>query len=98
MEPPPQVNNSRFPSEYANRIPSPFTETKEVKNVWCYNLDNEMNEIMKAATQYAYVGMVNSLRLVLHTGYGVPGNLLFYEGSTVERIQLQHDTQQCELP
>ena len=86
MDPPPQASNSRFTPEFASRVPSPFTETKEVKNVWCYNLDNEMNEIMKAATQYAYVGMVGPLRLVLRKGYGVPGYLLFYEGPAGEHV------------
>ena len=97
MDPPPQASNSRFTPEFASRVPSPFTETKEVKNVWCYNLDNEMNEIMKAATQYAYVGMVGPFRLVLRKGYGVPWYLLFHEGPAGEHVRLQHDSQQREL-
>lgn len=34
---------------------------KEIKDVWCYNLDNEMNEIMRIADRYPYIGMVNIL-------------------------------------
>ena len=33
-------------------------DSREIKEVWCYNLDNEMNSIMQAATRYPFIGMV----------------------------------------
>lgn len=33
----------------------------EIREVWCYNLDKEMNQIMIAATKYPIIGMVFSL-------------------------------------
>ena len=44
--------NKRTPS-----LQQPLVK-KDVKDVWCYNLDNEMNEIMRAATKYSHVGLV----------------------------------------
>ncbi|KAK8792189.1 hypothetical protein JH06_2520 [Blastocystis sp. subtype 4] len=32
-------------------------DSREIKEVWCYNLDNEMNSIMQAATRYPFIGM-----------------------------------------
>ena len=37
---------------------SQFQNDRVIKEVWCYNLDNEMSAIMNAATHYPYIGMV----------------------------------------
>lgn len=50
-------NSGLTPNSHLPVSPQGHTK-KDVKDVWCYNLDNEMNEIMLAATRYSYIGMV----------------------------------------
>lgn len=54
-----------------------------IKEVWCYNLDNEMSAIMNAATRYPYIGMVCFLLIFSSLGYRVPRNLFLLEGQSV---------------
>lgn len=59
---------------------------KDVKDVWCYNLDNEMNEIMRAVTRYPYIGMVFFSYIVYSLGHRFSWNLLLYERPTIHVV------------
>ena len=82
-------NNGLEPGSRLPVSPQGLTK-KDVKDVWCYNLDNEMNEIMQAAMRYSYIGMVICRFYVFTLGYCVSWNLLLYERSTIYYIRLYH--------
>ena len=49
----------------SQRLPPAANPLKhEIREVWCYNLDKEMNQIMIAATKYPIIGMVGPLEEV----------------------------------
>ena len=47
MEPPSQNNTSGFTPVSASSTPTQQAETKQVRDVWNYNLEKEMNVITK---------------------------------------------------
>lgn len=49
--------NSGLTPNAGKADPTPSSEKREIREVWCYNLDKEMNEIMIAATKYPFIGM-----------------------------------------
>ena len=61
METSSKLGNSGLSPNSRQFTPSQALGKKDVKDVWCYNLDNEMNEIMRAATRYSYIGVVRSV-------------------------------------
>ena len=80
MEPPSQNNTSGFTPVSASSTPTQQAETKQVRDVWNYNLEKEMNEIMKAAMHYPFIGMVWTASAHSPLGYGVSRYLLLREG------------------
>ena len=61
MEPLDRAKNSGLTPDFHSPKPSIQSNGREIKEVWCYNLDSEMNAIMKAAAKYPVIGMVSSL-------------------------------------
>ena len=61
MEPLDRAKNIGLTPDFHSPKPSIQTNGREIKEVWCYNLDSEMNAIMKAAEKYPVIGMVCSL-------------------------------------
>lgn len=58
MEPLERAKNIGLTSDPYRSGPVVQSNGREIKEVWCYNLDSEMNEVMKAATKYPIIGMV----------------------------------------
>lgn len=58
MEPLERAKNIGLTPDPYRSGPVVQSSGREIKEVWCYNLDSEMNEIMKAATKYPIIGMV----------------------------------------
>ncbi|CBK22035.2 uncharacterized protein [Blastocystis hominis] len=49
--------NSGLTSDSRRLAPTANPQKHEIREVWCYNLDKEMNQIMIAATKYPVIGM-----------------------------------------
>lgn len=83
MEASSKLGNSGLTLNSLGSMYSQGNPKKEVKDVWCYNLDNEMNEIMRAAIRYPYLGMVFVEWNDYSIGYCFSRNLFLHEGSAI---------------
>ena len=59
MEPHGRAKNIGLTPDSRSPLSPQANGSREIKEVWCYNLDNEMNSIMQAATRYPFIGMVS---------------------------------------
>ena len=53
-----RTKNTGLAPDSRSPLPPQSKESRIIKEVWCYNLDNEMNSIMQAAARYPFIGMV----------------------------------------